>query len=118
MVMSGPIPAGSPSVKASGRTIKTLLAFDHRLLAQLLKEALGSELEFFVEDLVARLALLGSFLGRFLLFAQREQLDPLRRYFRSGQMTDLGLVEDLAQGRQQIGRALDDDVAHGDVAQA
>src|SRR6202042_2418104 len=97
MVISGPIPAGSPSVRARGRVIKTLLAFDHRLFAQLLKKALGFGLELLVENLVARLTLLGSVLGRFLLLAQGEQFDPLLRHFRSGQVSDLGLVEDLAQ---------------------
>src|SRR5262245_50671422 len=103
MVMSGPIPAGSPSVRARGRAIKPLLAFDHSLFAQLLKIALGFELELLGENLVAGRALLGSVLGGLLSLAQREQLDPLLRCLRSGQVSDLGLIQDLAQRRQQIG---------------
>src|SRR5580700_7158838 len=116
MVMSGPIPAGSPSVRASGRTITRLLMLDHRLLAQLAKKLLRLGLEFLTEYLLAGLPLLRGILLRLLALAQRKQLDALRGHLGRGQVADFGLVENIAQHGRQVRRALDDDVAHRDVA--
>src|ERR1700722_9111506 len=102
--MSGPIPAGSPSVRASGRTITRLLALDHRLIAQFAKELLGLGLEFLTEQLFAGLPLLRRILLRLLAFAQREQLDALRGHLGRGQVADLGLVENVAQHPREGGK--------------
>src|ERR1700761_3022313 len=105
--MSGPIPAGSPSVRASGRTIATLLALDHRLLSQLAKKLFGFDLEFLGEELLAGLSLLRRIFLGLLAFAQREQLDSLRGDLGRGQVADFRLVENVAQHRRKIRRALD-----------
>src|ERR1700730_13509172 len=115
MARSGPIPAGSPSVSATGRGI--LLAFDHRLAAQFLEIALGPGLGLLAPKLLAGLPRFGRLLLGFLLLAQREQLNALRRRLRSGKVPYLGLVENIAQRRRQLGRVLGDRIANGDVAQ-
>src|SRR6267154_2634151 len=87
--MSGPIPAGSPRVSAKTRGKGRATA---RYLTSTIEPV-------------------------FLLAAEREHLDPLRGDLRVGQLTDRGVVQDLAQRRGEIGGSLDDLFAHGDIAQ-
>src|SRR5258708_40329901 len=83
-----------PARRASAQsTAASLLAFDHRLAAQFAKIVLGLGLELIAEHFLAHFALLGGFGLGFLFFAQREQLDALRRRFRRSQAPDLGLVD-------------------------
>src|ERR1700739_3445954 len=100
---SGPIPAGSPSVNASGCTILFrsaccgLLVFDHRLAPQPLQITLGLDAEFLLENLVANLLLAGRVVLGLALAADREHLHALGGRFRRRQVADLGAVEDGAQ---------------------
>src|SRR5579859_2500601 len=92
---SGPIPAGSPSVNASGCTMffqsarSRLFVFDHRLAPQLLQIALGGGAEFLFEKLVANLLLAGRVVLGLPLAAHGEHLHAFGRRFRRRQMPDL-----------------------------
>ena len=78
--MSGPMPAGSPSVSAKDRDIAGLSVLDHRLAAQFLDVALGVTFELLLHQLLAHLALGGRVVGvGLLLAAQRIDLDALLR---------------------------------------
>src|SRR2546421_9772302 len=77
--MSGPMPAGSPSVSASGRVI-WLFVLDECLAAQFLQELLRERLIALVEHFVAHLPPCRRIrAGRRRLAAHREHLDTLRR---------------------------------------
>src|SRR5471032_1367408 len=115
--MSGPMPAGSPSVSASGSAM-ALPDLDQRLAAQFLEILLRDRLVAFLVDRIARFALGGAFaaLG-FNLAADGEQLDALKGDIRRRELADRRIVEDLALLLGKLsGRALDD-VAHRNVRQ-
>ena len=118
-VMSGPMPAGSPSVSASGsRHRRGLFVFDHGLLAQFLADTSCDSASNVSLNISSRTSFLaGAFVG---LAACRtpQRLDALLRGLRRGQLADLGLVQHVAQCRRQIGRALRSPATHRDVAQA
>ena len=89
--MSGPIPAGSPSVSASGRVI-AYLVLDQRLAAQLLEELLRQRLISLVEHFVARPCAWRAYRRRGRrLAAHGEHLDPLRRDVGRRQAADTGV---------------------------
>src|SRR5436190_11495492 len=99
--MSGPIPAGSPRVSASGRDMASALpVFDHSLIAQFLEVPLGGNFEGLIEHLVANLFFRRPALG-LPLAAQRIDFDALRRDLRRGQPANLGLRQYVAQLRWQ-----------------
>src|SRR6516165_10151678 len=101
--MSGPIPAGSPSVSARGDRMRVLLAvalriFDQGLAAQLLQVSLRLLLEFLIEQGFARLLLVERVIGLGgVLAADREHLDAEFGDLRGGQLADRNAVETLAQ---------------------
>src|SRR6266545_3120442 len=97
--MSGPIPAGSPRVSASGRGIgRVLLVFNHRAAAYFLQILLGSLLEALGEHAFADLALAGCVVGGGLLLgADRKQFDSELGDLGRGQSADLDALEHLAE---------------------
>src|SRR5579871_357415 len=120
---SGPIPAGSPSVNASGCTMffqtarSRLLVFDHRIAPQLLQIALGSGAEFLFENLVANLLLARRVVLGLPLAAHGEHLHAFSCRFGRRQMADLGAVQNGARLVRQLAGELDDLVAHRHFAQ-
>src|ERR1051326_2323050 len=84
---SGPIPAGSPSVNASGCTMLfrsaflRLPLFDYRISPQPPQIALGPGAEFLCENLVANLLLAGRVVFGLPLAAHGEHLHAFGRRF-------------------------------------
>src|SRR5215216_4618271 len=115
--MSGPIPAGSPSVSARG-CIRTSTVFDHRSGTQLLQIALALVSEALLQYFLANLALARQFAGRCSFLAEREQLDALLGRFRRRKPAFQRIVQDLAHLRGQITGRSDDHVTHCDVLEA
>src|SRR5262245_28389659 len=109
--MSGPMPAGSPSVSAKGKDIGLLRDIRRQasrndtpvrrravpLVAQFLEEPRRVGLKVPGIDLLLGLLLAdGIVLGGRLLGAQRVDLDALHGGFRWRQLAELGLLQDLA----------------------
>src|SRR6266545_5712971 len=115
--MSGPIPAGSPRVSASGRGIgRALPVFDHRAAPYFLQILLRLLLELFGEHAVADLTLAGRVFGcRLLLGADGKHFDSELGDLWCRQPADLDALEHLAKLERKVGRAADDLITHGDV---
>src|SRR5471030_1952719 len=102
-VMSSPMPAGSPSVSASGRGIG-LFVLDIGLVTQFLEKLLGIDLELLGYMFVANLAPGRCVVGiRFFLRAQRVELDCLHGAFGRGQLANFRFLQNLAQLRRKVG---------------
>src|SRR6516165_47848 len=120
MAMSGPIPAGSPRVSASGlsvsfrssssieafilyelrKTMGTSHAsgvFDHGGFADFLQVGIGCGRVFFGIHLLADFPLLWRIDGRGLPRAKRHHLDTLLGHLWGRQVTDRGIIEHLPQ---------------------
>src|SRR6516165_10213549 len=134
MAMSGPIPAGSPSVSASGLTVTfrrssieafTLYGlrsigtgvFDHGRFADFLQVGIGCGRVFFGIHLLADFPLLWRIDGRGLPRAKRHHLDTLLGHLWGRQVTDRGIIEHLPQIRRQIGGGLDHGFADRSIGQ-
>src|SRR3981189_2460109 len=117
--MSGPIPAGSPSVSAKGGGISlALLVLEHRAATYLLQVLLGSLLVALGHETLLGLALARGVVGRRLLLgANRKHLDAELGDFRRRQAPDFDTLENFAQLSRNVGRAANDLLAHGDVLQ-
>ncbi len=100
-VVSGPMPAGSPSVRTSGAVIG-----DRRLGRSCGSPPSASSIPPGTgwRQLVADLALLRAFTLHRRLFAHRENLDPGLGDFGRRQPAHIGLVENGAQLRRHIRR--------------
>src|SRR5882672_605003 len=114
--MSGPIPAGSPSVSARGSAISIptyipdLFALDERLATQPLQICLRCLLEALGGEGLARLLLDRCVSFGILLGADRPHLHTMSGHFRRRQLADRHGVEHLLQFWVQI--AANDLVAH------
>src|SRR2546421_8073019 len=103
--MSGPIPAGSPSVTASGcAPIGSSTNFDHGAAAKLLEEAFGLGIILLGDHLIANLAP-----GRRIVAARRglaahgECLDPGQGDLRRRELPKRRAVKHLTLRRGEIG---------------
>src|SRR5882672_3087598 len=116
--MSGPIPAGSPSVSARGSAISIptyipdLFALDERLATQPLQIRLRCLLETLVSEGLARLLLDWCVSFGILLGADRPHLHTMSGHFRCRQLADRHGVEHLLQFGVQVAGAANDLVAH------
>ena len=125
MVMSGPIPAGSPSVSAKARGRMSRIGRIGGYLTSIIaprrsswRKRFDCASNFSANSSSRTWRLRGAFRSVVSLrAAQREDLDALRRDLRRRQAADRRIVENLAQRRRQIGRGALDLVAHHDVAQ-
>src|SRR5262245_32442474 len=120
--MSGPMPAGSPNVNASGCMARwpslrlRLAIFDQGLSAKLLEPLLALGFKPFVLQLVADLPFHRR-VGRVdRTLADGKHLDALLREFGRRELSDSDLVEDVAQLRREIGRLAHDHILNDDAA--
>src|SRR5262245_1973046 len=97
MAMSGPMPAGSPGVRARMGAIRLFAAFDHGALAQLAQILLRFLFEAFGLQILARLLAARRIGLALVLGAHCKHLNAKPRDLGRGQLADWHAVEDLAE---------------------
>src|SRR5437016_6944356 len=116
MAISGPIPAGSPKVSASGFAMSA--TFDHRGSADFLQVRFRLRLIFLDKHLVADFFLLRRVDGGWLSRAQRHHFHALLGHLGRSEMPDRSLVEQFAKNLRYVGRGFGHAVADRGVLHA
>src|SRR5262245_14410040 len=115
--ISGPIPAGSPMVSASGRSTRSVLTMglrlarnvplavlDERLRTDIAQQPLGAKPHFLIHQFVVRLLASGAVAGRGVFAADRVKLNGGLGNGRGGHLPHFGISDEQPGGLGQRGR--------------